>query len=264
MSAILFGRIRGSIRDLGSQPLSRLPRIASSMLVAALFALTCIGWSKPVDAQVYKWTDKEGHVHYGDHPPDDSAAHPVETPQGGVVVAANEVEVEDTEYRYFGVNGLSIEELNLAREAYGPEAISIRNGKPFRSWATCGWEVSWHYDTTTNGAGQCRIGKFKLNLHVHIFPKWLDRNSADLELQRKWDTFSRVVMTHELGHRQNDIRAANEMAFEMHRIAPATDCGELNSRVRELSVRIRTKYKLLNNAWDQAQVNGSEEDYYLH
>ncbi len=230
-----------------------------------LCALASLAVTGLAGAQVLKWVDKEGHVHYGDKAPDGAAVQTIKTPQGGTVVATDEVEVEDTEYRYFEVGGLSIAQLNRARDAYGPEAISIRNGKPYKAWANCGWSTRWHYDTVVNSDGQCRIGKFKLKLHVFItFPKWVDKAEASPELQGKWETFSRVVMNHELGHRQNDIRGANEMALEVHKIPPQKSCGELDEQVRALNARLTTKYKLLNNAWDQAQVNGSEEDYYLH
>jgi predicted secreted Zn-dependent protease len=230
--------------------------------LCALASLVVTGFAA---AQVYKWVDKEGRVQYGDRPPDETAAQSVKTPQGGVVLAADEVEIEDTEFRYFEVGGLSIDQLNRARDAFGPDGISIRNGKPYKAWANCGWSMRWHYDTAVNSDGQCRISKFKVKLHVYItFPKWIDKADASPDLQRKWDTFTHVVMTHELGHRQNDIRAANEMAFEMHKILPQKSCGDLDGQVRALSTRLITKYKLLNNAWDQAQVNGSEEDYYLH
>jgi glutaredoxin len=43
-----------------------MPRMRSIMLLAVLLALGI-----PAAAQVYKWTDSTGKVHYGDKPPDD-------------------------------------------------------------------------------------------------------------------------------------------------------------------------------------------------
>ena len=40
-----------------------------SMLVAIAWALLV---ASPVDAEIYKWVDEKGNVHYGDCPPPDA------------------------------------------------------------------------------------------------------------------------------------------------------------------------------------------------
>jgi predicted secreted Zn-dependent protease len=214
-------------------------------------------------AQVLKWTDSEGHVHYGYQTPDGVATTKVATPPPGITTS-QDVEVEETEYRYFEVNGTTVEELNRGRQAFGPSAISVRDGKPFKSWATCGWHMNWNVTRSIKDDGKCHIDKFKLKLGTTItFPKWVNKSEGSPELQKKWDTFTRVVHTHELGHKQNDVRAANEMAVELHKLPAQKDCLSVDGRVRDTFEHLKTKYKILNQAWDQAQVNGSEEDYVL-
>jgi predicted secreted Zn-dependent protease len=214
-------------------------------------------------AQVFKWTDSEGHVHYGDRPPGEAAAKAIATPSPGFT-PGQDVEIEETEYRYFEVNGATVEELNRGREAFGVSGISIRDGKPFKSWANCGWHLRWNVTRSKKDDGQCHVEKFKVKLVTYItLPKWGDKSDAPPDLQKKWDTFVRVVHTHELGHKQNNVRAANEMTVEIHKLSPQPDCATVDAKVQTLYGNVVTKYKLLNNAWDQAQVNGSEEDYYL-
>lgn len=47
----------------------------------ALFAATLCAGAHAVD--VYRWTDSQGVVHYGDHPPSGVAASTVSVPDGG-------------------------------------------------------------------------------------------------------------------------------------------------------------------------------------
>lgn len=234
------------------------------MLAPIVFAFCSLVAATSAVAQVFKWTDETGKVHYGDRPPDAGAAKQIATPPPGLT-PDKDVEAEETEYRYFEVNGTTIDELNRGRDAFGPTAISIRNGKPFRSWATCGWHMNWNVIRSVKDDGLCHIDKFKLKLGTTIiFPKWANRSEGPPELQKMWDRFTTVVNTHELGHKQNDVRGANEMAAELHKLPPQKDCQAVDQKVRDVFDHIKAKYKLLNQAWDQAQVNGSEENYYLH
>ena len=40
---------------------------------SAIFLLLCLAFAGPIDAgQLFKWVDKQGNVHYGDHPPENA------------------------------------------------------------------------------------------------------------------------------------------------------------------------------------------------
>ena len=56
-----------------------------------LIAVLALAAAAPSAADVYKWIDKEGKVHYGDTPPPNTAAKPVDLPRAPVVNGQGEV-----------------------------------------------------------------------------------------------------------------------------------------------------------------------------
>lgn len=52
-------------------------------IVRFLFAIAlvagCMSYTEPLEAQVYKWVDEDGKVHFGDFPPDDAQAEQITT-----------------------------------------------------------------------------------------------------------------------------------------------------------------------------------------
>jgi len=50
-------------------------------MVLAILALWCA--ALPAAAEVYKWVDREGKVHYSDTPPANAASRPIELPKAG-------------------------------------------------------------------------------------------------------------------------------------------------------------------------------------
>jgi len=56
-----------------------------------LLAMLAFIAAAPAAADVYKWVDKEGKVHYGDSPPPNSAAKPVDMPREPVANGQGEV-----------------------------------------------------------------------------------------------------------------------------------------------------------------------------
>jgi predicted secreted Zn-dependent protease len=143
-------------------------------------------------------------------------------------------------------------------------AFSFLDGHPYKSWGRCNWRITWNVDRSMKDDGLCHINKFKLKLGTTItMGKWANREEGSRELQKKWDAFASALKNHELGHKQNAIRAANEWSVELRRFLPQKDCATLDGNIKESYAHLLAKYKTLNNAWDQATVNGNEENYTL-
>jgi predicted secreted Zn-dependent protease len=245
------------------EPPHRSEQSATFVSAVALFLLGIVLAVPNATAQVYKWTDEAGHVHYGDRPPDSIAAKPIATPTPGFA-PGQDVEVEETQFAFFEINGTSVEELQRAKEVYGIPAFSFLDGHPYKTWGTCSWRIKWNMDRSIKDDGQCHINKFRLKLGTTItMGKWANRAEGSPELQKKWDAFASSLKNHELGHKQNAIRAANEWSVELRKLPSEKDCATLDGKIKEGYARLQAKYKVLNNAWDQATVNGNEENYNL-
>jgi len=214
-------------------------------------------------AQVYKWTDEAGHVHYGDYPPDSKVAKPLAEVAPGYA-AGKDVEVEETEFVYFEISGYSAEQLRSEQELHGITAYAAFSNRPYKAWGQCLWRVHWDVNRTMKGDGQCHINNLKLKLrHTITLGKWVTRADGPPDLQKKWDAFSATLKNHELAHKQNSVRAVNDWSTELHNLPPQKDCATVDEKVRASYQRLQAKVKALDNALDQAHENNNEERFSL-
>jgi len=203
-------------------------------------------------AEVRKWTDAEGRVHYGDRPPPGIAAKQVQTPGASGIAPSREVQVEESVIRHFQVSGTSLRELGQSMQLTAP--VSSITGK--RVWGQCQWQLDWKFHYAREG-GTCRIDTFSITVSAVIdFPQWTSKSAAPEALQGKWEQFARALRIHEDGHKENGVRAANDLANRLRALPPEPDCEALNQKISDLGTRIISEYSYIDNAYDRATDHG--------
>lgn len=208
-------------------------------------------------AGVFKWTDKDGQVHYGDRPPESAAAKSVgvSAAAGGGASAERDVEIEETVLEYYEIQGATANDLHRAMKAYGP----LWPGESQRSYAQCKWQLRWKYTFQTEG-GQCRVGALKTTVSAIIsFPKWSNPAAGSAALRDKWEQMTRALRRHEDGHKDNGIRAANDFARRVRALAPERDCQALDQKIKATGDRIISEYRNLDPAYDRATNHGANQ-----
>ncbi len=203
-------------------------------------------------ADIHKWTDAEGRVHYGDSPPPGSSTKQIRTSGAGGTAPSREVQVEETVIRPYPVSGASTRELRDSMQLTAP--VSSTTGK--RVWGQCHWRLDWKAKYAGE-SGKCRIDTFSLTLGATIdFPNWTNKSAAPEALRSKWEQFSRALRAHEDGHKENGLRAANDLANRLRALPPEKDCEALNQKISDLRNRIISEYKYLDQAYDRATDHG--------
>jgi predicted secreted Zn-dependent protease len=229
----------------------KLFKTVSTISALAACAATVPGMA----ADIQKWTDADGRVHYGDRAPPGIAAKEVRMATAAGAPPAPEVQVEETVIRTYEVSGASVRELNNAMRRTAP--VSQADGE--RVWGHCEWRLNWDFTYSSEG-GKCRMDKFSVKISAIIdFPKWTDRNSASESLQRNWDEFSRTLRVHEDGHKENGVRAANDLANRMRALPLEKDCGALKQKIKMLGERITLEYRYIDEAFDRATEHGASQ-----
>ncbi len=206
--------------------------------------------------EIHRWKDADGRIHYGDKPPPNVTTKPVAAPRGGgqstATAASSGVRVEESVIRHYDIAGSTIQELNAATRRLGP--VSEATG--MRVWGQCTWRIQWDY--TRGGAeGKCALEKLSLVLSAIIdMPRWTDRDSAPEPLKASWDRFYAALRVHEDGHKENGMRAANDLAKRLRALPPQKTCAELDQTIGELGKRIIAEYKMLDQSYDRATGHG--------
>ena len=201
-------------------------------------------------AQVFKWTDPSGKAHYGDQPPPDAKAQQMKIHRITPEAPSSEVEVLPVELDNYPVQGFSIGELGATMRQWSPRDEA---GRPV--WGQTQWRMNWKFKHDV--ASGCRIGSFTITVSARMkMPDWLDRAKAPPELQGKWDSFYRALRIHEDGHRDNGIRAANDLARRLRGMEANRDCEALNGAIANTGRRITGEYQLVDEAYDRSTGHG--------
>jgi len=223
-------------------PLSLFPLLAAASLAAA--------------GEVHRWKDADGRVHYGDKPPAGVAAKPVAVPASGPAAKPNpEVTVAESVIRHYDIAGNSVAELNMGVQRAGP--VSAATGA--RVWGVCTWKVTWSY--ATGGApGKCVLTRLSVKLDAVIdLPRWTNRGAGPPALQAEWDRFIVALRQHEDGHKDNGVRAANDLANRLRALPPEKDCAVLDAKVRALGERVIDQHRLADQAYDRSTGHGATQ-----
>lgn len=219
------------------------------MIRAALFVLL-LAPAACAEAQVYRWKDVDGKVHYGDRPPDTEKARAIDTPGPASAAAASEVRVTETTIDWFPIRGTSSAQMRASMLETAPYS-SERQSKV---WGQCRWWLEWDFKHQEAPSG-CRIGAFTITLSARMkLPKWVDSAHGGAELRTRWETFEKRLRRHEDGHKDNGIKAANDLARRLRALPEYASCATLNSEIGKLGGRIVSEYGLLDKAFDRVDL----------
>jgi predicted secreted Zn-dependent protease len=213
-------------------------------LAAALAAVAlCCG------AQVFRWTDSEGRVHYGDRPPDARSAKPLADAPAGAS-GTDDVKVADTTIDWFEIRGFSSEEIRASMLETAPYSAARQS----RVWGQCRWWFEWEFAHRVDAAS-CRIDRFTLKLlSEQKLPRWVDAGRAPEELRRRWDDFDKRLRRHEDGHKGNGIKAAIDLARRIRALPEFKTCAALNDEIVRAKDRVYSEYRLLDDAFDRVDL----------
>ena len=218
-----------------------------SGLVAGLLALGIAGNSF---AQVYKWVDADGRVHYGPQPPPGMKARPLSFQQSHAANPDSNVEVPESEIIYYPVRGRTPLELHMSMKQNGPFNDIVQQ----RVYAEIHWRITWKFDYVSE-PGRCRLNKIALSVPTIItMPKWMDAEGAPAETQALWPTVLAKIRQHEDGHKAIGIEGANVLARRLRSLPSYASCHELNRVIQSEGERIIGEYSLANRAFDRADA----------
>ena len=222
----------------------------------SLFPLLAAAASLAAAGEVHRWKDADGRVHYGDKPPAGVAAKPVAVPAAGPATRPNpEVTVAESVIRHYDIAGSTVRELNLGVRSAGP--VSPTSGQ--RVWGMCTWKITWSY-AAAGGAGKCGLQKLSMKVEAVIdLPRWTNRGSGPPALQAEWDRFIVALRQHEDGHKDNGVRAANDLAGRLRALPPEKDCAALDAKIRAVGERVIAEHRLADQAYDRSTGHGATQ-----
>jgi predicted secreted Zn-dependent protease len=201
-------------------------------------------------AEIYKWVDKNGRVHYEGYPPPDANAKPLHVRQSHSANPASGVEVQESSLQYYPVYGNTPYALHSSMLQNGPFNEIVKQ----RVYAEIHWQLKWKFNYS-HEPRKCRIDRFGITLVSTItMPQWMDPDKAPAELKNQWRGVVSKIRKHEDGHKANGIEAANVLARRLKSLPVFDDCQTLTRAVDREGERISNEYALVDRAFDRTEA----------
>lgn len=227
-------------------------RPALPSLVAG--ALLCLALPD-AHADIYRWTDASGKVHFTDKPVEGARSVNPRKP----VVIRNESSPSrhgaspgiSINHKYYDVTPTSTRNM-LATLLQASPIVS--NGKKFIGYTN--WWVDWKY-TTRNESGMCTVATVDTRVTItYTMPRLKDSIAIPPVVREKFTTFHSRLMTHEEGHADHGIFAAREIDKALISLPRQGNCTALLPLARQTADAIIEKYKQKDKDYDRLTGHG--------
>ena len=213
-------------------------------------------------ADIYKWTDANGGVHFSDVAPADVKVKQV-TPvintykNKDVHIEVYKPSTVNTNFSYYDVyfgNGKSL----LA--ALDDATPITQSGIKYHGHTK--WNIKWRYKWSKT-LGGCRIDSVNTDLDILYTMPRIGRQNIPIEnYKNAFNNFYKSLMIHEQGHGNMGLLAAKAIEKELLRSAPSSDCKMVDTAVSRIANGIISVYRLKDNEYDRITNHGKTQWLY--
>lgn len=160
----------------------------------------------------------------------------------------------DTQVRWYDVEGETETQLRANLDAIGPEDA---NGE--RHDAYTSWYVTWRFPFSRGDDG-CTTGPVTTDVRVVMtLPRWRGPSDEGDALVRKWRRYLDALMEHESGHRDTGFRAATEIVDALPSLPPQPTCEDAEARANEAARAVLTRFRADDVSYDEATRHGESQ-----
>ncbi|NRB37107.1 MAG: DUF922 domain-containing protein [Pseudomonadales bacterium] len=126
------------------------------------------------------------------------------------------------------------------------------------------WHINWSY-TYQRSAGQCSLAGLNVKLNNSILmPRLMTDLSVDRQTRQGFDRYETALLTHEYGHLDFGVLAANEIAKRLPVLKTQENCETMGKTVNALGQDILAQYSVLDDAYDEETGHGRTQGAYLN
>lgn len=223
-------------------------------LSAAMPLLLLIILQQNLPAEIYKWTDKEGVIHFQDIPPTNLSASTVveiiSVPKG----IENNFHPVEGGIEYYDIQGNSREEL---MGQLGKLGLKTEGGQ--NAAGVTVWRLRSRFNTVLNGR-KWHIESPEVSADITIkLPRWLGFPSASSDLKIRWKNFFQALKRHEEKHKEDAMRCAEEAQKALSAIGPMSDRDQLLKAANTACNRTTEKYMAISAEFDARTSHGIKE-----
>jgi len=118
------------------------------------------------------------------------------------------------------------------------------------------WDVSWRF-WWLKKADSCEISRVTTVLDVaYTMPKLETEKKSSAKLVSQWEDFIEALFSHEQGHKELGLQAANEIEDRISSLAPSASCSELERAANTAAKDIIEEYSRIEEEYDRRTNHG--------
>ncbi len=158
------------------------------------------------------------------------------------------------QYQYYDVSGATPDQIRAEMNQNGTK---WDDGRTYDSVTT--WNLKWTYDYDCSNH-TCRAGGFKTNVDITFrFPKWIQPADASQDLIAKWDTYMQHLITHENGHRDMAVAAAEQLCRDVQTLPLAESPEALDKEIQALASNEMDRLNTDEKQYDVTTIHGTTQ-----
>ena len=158
------------------------------------------------------------------------------------------------QYQYYSISGSTASQLRQQMNQRGP---SGPDGRRFDGYTR--WNVRWVYQYNSQ-PDRCKIASANVNLTVNfMMPQWQAPPEVSPSLKTTWQRFVKALQTHENGHRDHGIGAANVILKTLNTLPAKASCKLLETEANAKAMRIIADYSRKDVEYDRLTRHGATQ-----
>jgi len=157
-----------------------------------------------------------------------------------------------TTTKYYNIKGNTAKELRKEIDSKGQRYPGGKKRYP----AFTKWHTKWEFKYGSKNS-KCYISQVTVTLTInYTYPKWINKNKASKELQKKWDTYIKNLITHEKGHAKIAQNAAAEVEKAILNTPMVNKCEDLGNNANKIGKNVIKKWTDIEIKYDKDTKHG--------
>lgn len=121
------------------------------------------------------------------------------------------------------------------------------------------WEVQWKFRHNMH-EGACKMEEVAVAVGLNtIRPRWREEKTGPAELRRRWQQLLQAVERNQAFHKQQAVRAGQEIEQALKKMQPEKNCEELTARANEAASKLLEKYRTASDEHDRRTAYGRKD-----
>lgn len=212
--------------------------------------------SSTTHAEIYRWTDASGTVHFSDTPNGGKRSAALPAPVAAPAPLRVPQSTANTKVTVEHYEASPATPRDFSRAFFAATPIQVE-GKPYLGQTH--WHVYWDYKTQPVGS-LCRVQSVSTRTEIrYIMPRLGNEATLPVDTVRRFRDYYSHLLVHEEGHGDSGRQAADDIRSALTQLAPQARCEDLGPLVERTAQGVIARYSQRDKDYDLSTQHGRSQ-----